>query len=304
MDYRELLKNCTICPRHCGADRLKGRNGFCGAGEPVRVALVSLHPWEEPCLVGDKGAGTVFFSHCNLRCVYCQNSVISSKAEGTEVDVERLAEIFLEQQGRGASTLDLVTPTHYAPQIIAALETAKVQGLKLPVVWNSGGYETLEMIDMVAPYVDIFLPDIKYYDSDMAREYSAAPDYFSVASAAVSRMVELKGAPRFAENGSMLKGVIVRHLVLPNGRKDSMRILDWLAKNLRGRVQLSLMSQYTPLYRATEFKKLNRRLTTFEYESVVSHALDLGLTDCYVQERRSASEEYVPNFDGSGVLKT
>lgn len=303
MEYREFLKKCTLCPRACGVNRLNGERGFCGAGENVKVALVSLHPWEEPCLVGDKGAGTVFFSHCSLRCVYCQNSIISSEGKGVEVDVQRLSEIFLEQQERGAATLDLVTPTHYAPQIIAALKIARENGFLLPVVWNSSGYETVPMIEEIAPFVDVFLPDFKYCSKKMAADYSAAADYFLVATQAIKRMTELKGTLRFKENGIITNGVIIRHLVLPGGRKDSMAILDWIADNVADKVKISLMNQYTPLYRAAEHKEINRRLTTFEYESVVNYAFDLGLTDCYVQEKGAAREEYVPDFDGSGVMK-
>lgn len=303
MEYEDLLKQCELCPRHCGVNRLNGERGFCGAGDKVRIALVSLHPWEEPCLTGENGAGTVFFSHCNLRCAFCQNSVISSEGQGNEVSTARLTEIFLEQQQRGAATLDLVTPTHYAPQIVAALRAAKEQGLTLPVVWNSSGYETVAMVEFVAPMVDVFLPDLKYYSSELAARYSAAADYFAVATQAILKMVELKGCPQTDKNGLLTKGVLVRHLVLPNARKDSMALLDWVAENLAGKVKLSLMNQYTPLFRATEFKEINRRLTTFEYESVAEHALDLGLDDCYVQERRAASAEYVPDFDGRGVLK-
>lgn len=301
--YEQLLKHCTLCPRHCGVDRLAGQTGFCGAGEPVRVALVSLHPWEEPCLVGEKGAGTVFFSGCNLRCVFCQNSVISSGGQGEEVSVERLAEIFLEQEERGAATLDLVTPTHYAPQIAAALTLAKARGLTLPVVWNSGGYETAETVGFIAPLIDIFLPDLKYYSAETAGAYSKAPDYFAMASAAITRMVKEKGPLQFGADGRLQRGVIVRHLVLPGHRRESMALVKWLWQSFGDSIQLSLMSQYTPMYRAKEIKPLNRRLTTFEYQSVVSYAQELGITRCYVQERTSAKEEYVPDFDGSGVRK-
>lgn len=303
MAYRELLKKCTICPRNCGVDRLNGKTGYCGAGALTRVALVSLHQWEEPCLVGEKGAGTVFFSYCNLHCVFCQNSTISRNGNGIEVSTERLAEIFTEQQERGAATLDLVTPDHYAPLIVEALKLAKADGLTIPVVWNSSGYEKIETIEAVAPFVDIFLPDLKYYSAELSTRYSSAADYFSVASKAILKMAELKGIPQTDKNGLMQQGVLVRHMVLPNARRDSMALLDWIAENLRGKVKLSLMNQYTPLFQSAKFKELNRRLTTFEYDSVVDHALDLGLNDCYVQERRAASAEYVPDFDGSGVLK-
>ena len=296
------ITNCNLCPRRCGANRTQ-RAGFCGAGEKVCIALVSLHQWEEPCLVGERGAGTVFFSYCNLRCVYCQNHEISHGGKGQEVSVERLAEIFLEQQARGAATLDLVTPTHYVPQIIAALDMAKERGFSLPVVYNSSGYETVETVEALRGYVDIFLPDLKYMSAESGGEYSAAADYFSYASAAIKKMVEITGPVQFADNGQMTRGVLVRHMVLPGHRHESMDLMKWLLENFGRTIQVSLMNQYTPMYKAFEHKKINRRLTTFEYESVVDYVLDLGMENVYVQERRSASEEYVPDFNGAGVLQ-
>ena len=296
------ITNCNLCPRRCGVNRTQ-RAGFCGAGEKVRIALVSLHQWEEPCLVGERGAGTVFFSYCNLRGVYCQNHEISHGGKGQEVSVERLAEIFLEQQARGAATLDLVTPTHYVPQIIAALDRAKGRGFSLPVVYNSSGYETVETVEALRGYVDIFLPDLKYMSAESGGEYSAATDYFSYASAAIKKMVEITGPVQFADNGQMTRGVLVRHMVLPGHRHESMELMKWLWENFGRTIQVSLMNQYTPMYKAFEHKKINRRLTTFEYESVVDYVLDLGMENVYVQERRSASEEYVPDFNGAGVLQ-
>lgn len=289
-----------MCPRRCGVDRTR-QKGFCGAGEAVRVALVSLHPWEEPCLTGEKGAGTVFFSHCNLRCCFCQNHEISHEGKGVEISMERLAAIFMEQQERGAATLDLVTPTHYVPQILTALSMAKQGGFSLPVVYNSNGYETVETVDLLKGAVDVFLPDLKYRWQESAGEYSGAPDYFEAASQAICRMVEQVGPVQLDPAGGLRRGVLVRHLVLPGHRRESMELLDWLWDTFGERIYLSLMSQYTPMYRAGEHKKINRRLTTFEYESVVAHAAELGFTRCYIQERRAASEEYVPVFDGSGV---
>ena len=298
------MQSCHLCPRRCNVDRTMGERGFCGAGTLARVALVSLHKWEEPCLVGadGRGAGTVFFSHCNLRCCFCQNHEISHEGKGLDVTDERLAEIFLEQEQRGAATLDLVTPTHFAPQILHALALAKAQGFALPVVWNSGAYERAELIDALAGSVDIYLPDLKYMDEASARDYSAAPDYFAAASRAIEAMFAQVGPVQFAPDGQMTRGVLVRHLVLPGHRHESMRILDWLWETFGDAIYVSLMNQYTPMYHAKAHKPLDRRLTTFEYESVVNHALDLGMTRCYTQERRAASEEYVPSFDGSGVV--
>ena len=296
------LHKCNLCPRNCGVDRYKSL-GFCGAGALPKVALVSLHPWEEPCLTGANGAGTVFFSYCNLRCCFCQNHEISHGGQGEEVTVARLAEIFLEQQERGAATLDLVTPTHYVPQIIEALKMAKAKGFKLPVVYNSGAYEQVETIDALQGVVDIYLPDLKYFSGESAGAYSEAADYPEVAKAAIKAMFEQVGPLQFNDDGSLAKGVIVRHMVLPGHRRESMEILEWLWQEFGDKVQISLMSQYTPMYRAGEHKNLKRRLTTFEYDSVVEHAMELGITRCYTQERRAASEEYVPEFNGAGVRK-
>ncbi|MBQ2136839.1 MAG: radical SAM protein [Selenomonas sp.] len=296
------ITNCNLCPRRCGVNRTK-RVGFCGAGEKVRIALVSLHQWEEPCLVGEKGAGTVFFSYCSLRCVYCQNHAISHGGQGVEVTTERLAEIFLEQQARGAATLDLVTPTHYVPQIIAALDIAKARGLTLPVVYNSSAYENVETIEALKGYVDVYLPDMKYMSAASGGEYSAAADYFAAASAAITRMVEQVGPVQFTADGQLRRGVLVRHMVLPGPRHESMDIVKWLWETFGKTVQVSLMNQYTPMYKAAEHKPLNRRLTTFEYDSVVDYALQLGMENAYIQERRSASAEFVSDFNGAGVAK-
>ena len=298
-----VLEHCTLCPRQCGVNRLAGERGYCGAGRLARVALVSLHPWEEPCIAGNTGAGTVFFSHCSLRCLFCQNAVISHEENGIDVTEERLAEIFLEQQEGGAATLDLVTPTHFAPQILSALRMAKSRGLTLPVVWNSSGYEREEIVRAIADEIDVFLPDLKYIDEKSAADCSDARDYFSYASAAIKAMVGAKGAPVLREDGILERGVLVRHLILPGKRKESMRILDWLWTTFGNKIMLSLMGQYTPMYRAAEIKGMDRTLTTFEYESVVNHALDLGIIRCYVQERGAASEEFVPKFDGTGVIR-
>lgn len=294
------LHHCELCPRRCGVDRTKSV-GFCGADDKVRIALVSLHPWEEPCLTGTKGAGTVFFSFCNLRCCFCQNHEISHEGKGKEVSVERLAEIFLEQQERGAATLDLVTPTHYVVQIIEALDIARLRGFHLPVVYNSSGYETEEVIEALRGYVDVFLPDLKYKWEASGREYSLAPNYFEYASKAIQKMVEITGPIQFDANGQMRRGVLVRHLILPNHRHESMELLDWLHETFGDAIQVSIMNQYTPMYRAAEHKGMNRKLTTFEYQSVVAHALDIGMENAYVQEGETASEKFVPHFDGRGV---
>lgn len=296
----ELLRSCAICPRRCKVDRFS-RLGFCGAGEKISVGLVSLHGWEEPCLTGDKGAGTIFFSHCNLKCVYCQNFKISHGGFGEEISVERLAEIFLEQERRGAANIELVTPTHYTLQICVALDRAKSFGLKIPVVWNSNAYENVETLELLKGRVDIFLPDVKYFDDELAKNFSNAPGYFSIASKAVEKMFELVGEAKFNSQGLMTRGVIARHLILPNCRQDSIKIVDWLYKTFGDKIFISLMNQYTPLFRAQEFKKISRRLTSFEYRSVVNFAEQIGVKNCFIQVGKTADEKFIPKFNLSGV---
>ena len=261
---------------------------------------MSLHQWEEPCLVGENGAGTVFFSHCTMHCVFCQNHAISAGGFGIEVSIERLAEIFIEQQSRGAANIELVTPTHYADQIVEAVSIAKKHGLTLPIVWNSNGYESVETIERLRGSVDIYLPDLKYLDDRAAIEYSNAPRYFEHASRAIAAMFRQVGRAEF-EDGLMKHGVLVRHLILPNRRRESMRIVEWLYENFGDDIYISLMNQYTPMYRAGEFRSISRRLTTFEYQSVVDHALEIGVKNCFIQLGRTASEEFVPVFDGTGI---
>ena len=300
MNYLDLLNKCELCPRRCGVNRTV-QAGFCGADDKVKIALVSLHKWEEPCLVGDNGAGTIFFSHCNLRCCFCQNYQISQLAQGVDVDIERLADIFIEQQKRGAANIELVTPTHYIPQILTALDSAKSRGLNLPIVYNSNGYENVKTIELLRNYVDIFLPDLKYFDDKIAVELSSATNYFDIASAAILKMFAITGDFKFDDCGRMTRGVIVRHLILPGQRHDSIKLVDWLYKNFGDGIYISLMNQYTPMFNAHLHKKINRRLTTFEYDSVVNHAIDIGIKNCFIQTGKTASSDFVPIFDGSGV---
>ena len=280
------MKPCELCPRRCRVDRVN-KFGFCGAGENLRVALVSLHKWEEPCLTGERGAGTIFFSYCNLKCVYCQNFSISHEGFGAEISVKRLAEIFIEQQERGAANIELVTPTHYVPQICNAIDLAKSHGLNLPIVYNSNAYENISTLELLRGRVDIFLPDLKYIDEDAAKTFS-------------KKMFELVGDAQI-DGGKMTRGVIVRHLVLPNFRHDAMKIIDWLYKTFGDKIFISLMNQYTPLFRANEHKKINRTLTTFEYNSVVNYAADFGIKNCFVQEGKTADTKFIPNFNLDNV---
>ena len=296
-------KDCKLCPRGCGIDRTQ-HIGPCGGGSLPRLARAALHYWEEPCISGEgkdaPGSGTVFFSGCTLRCCFCQNYEISAQNLGREVSEERLGEIFLQLQSQGAANLNLVTGTQYIPSILRALEITGDR-LRIPVVWNCGGYETVESIEALAGKVQIFMPDLKYYDCALSARLSHAPDYFDRASRAILRMIELAGPPVFDPRGLLRSGVILRHLVLPGHREDSLRLLDWIASTLpRDGFLLSLMSQYTP-YRKLPYPELNRRLSSFEYNKVIDHALNLGLTHTYTQQRTAAKEEYTPPFDLTGV---
>ncbi|MBD5129018.1 MAG: radical SAM protein [Ruminococcaceae bacterium] len=292
---------CTLCPRMCGVDRAVSR-GCCGMGEEITAAKVMLHHWEEPCISGERGSGAVFFSGCVLKCAYCQNYDISAEHKGRPVTEERLAEIFLELQGQGAENINLVNPTHFVPQIIRAVETAKSRGLTLPIVYNSGGYERVETLRMLDGLVDIYLPDVKYFDNELAKTLSDAPGYFDTAMNAVAEMVRQTGKPRFAE-GIILRGTIVRHLVLPWQYKDSIEIIKRVGNRFGGEILFSLMSQYTPFGRVkvdTRFEKFNRRITTFEYRKALEAVYAAGLAG-YMQEKSSAKEEYTPIFDFSGL---
>ncbi len=297
MDYD--LTECRLCPINCGADRTTGI-GFCGGGVMARVAKAYLHMWEEPCISGKNGSGTVFFSGCSLKCVFCQNYKISAENFGREVTSQRLGEIFLEQQDRGAHNINLVSPTHYVPQIINALDSVKDR-LRIPVVYNSGGYEKTETLKMLDGYVDIYLPDFKYYDNSIAEKYSAAPDYFETVTSAIDEMFRQVGKYNIGENGLMRKGMIIRHLTLPTHRFDSVKVLEEIKRRYgTENVLLSLMSQYTPFYESSRYKELTRRISTFEYSFVADKAAELGF-DGFMQEKSSAKEEYTPDFDLSGV---
>ncbi len=288
---------CTLCPRQCGVDR-NNANGFCGAGERLRIARASLHHWEEPCISGTNGSGAVFFSGCVMRCVYCQNYDISAENKGADITVERLADIFMELKEQGAHNINLVNPTHFVPQIIEALGMVRGK-LDIPIVYNSGGYEKVETLRMLEGYIDIYLPDVKYF-SEEAAKLSATPNYFETAMAAVGEMVRQTGKPQF--DGNLLKkGTVVRHLVLPYLYKDSVEIIHHIGERFGEDILFSLMSQYTPFYKAKDHPRLNRRITTFEYNKALDAVIESGLLG-FMQERSSAKEEYTPDFDLSGVF--
>ncbi len=297
----ENLKSCRLCPRECRIDRFTSF-GFCKAPLNPKIARAALHHWEEPCISGTNGSGTVFFSGCNLKCVYCQNQKISQGGFGKEIAIDRLSEIFVELASQGAHNINLVSPTPYIPQIIKAANKVKDK-INIPFVYNTGGYESLDALDALRGTIDIFLTDIKYKSRELSKKYSSSANYFDKSLAAAKKMIEISGSPKFDENGLMKSGTIIRHLVLPTCRKDSIEILKHLSREIpKESFVLSIMSQYTPPSESlVKFPELCRKVTTFEYDSVIDAALNLGFDTGYMQERSSAEQKYTPPFDLSGV---
>ncbi len=297
------LSDCTLCPRECHVNRNAGEIGYCGQNARLTAARAALHFWEEPCLSGTNGSGAVFFGGCNLRCVYCQNHEIAQSRAGREITPSRLSGIFLELQEKGAHNINLVTPTHFVPQIITALQTAKQQGLHLPVVYNTSAYEKTETLRMLEGLVDIYLPDFKYRDPLLSEAYSHAADYFDAAASAIAEMVRQVGAPVFAngEDSLMRRGVIVRHLLLPGCGKDSRQILRYLHDTFKNDIYVSIMNQYTPLSQVSDIPLLNRRVRDAEYSRIVDYAIRIGIENGFIQEGETASESFIPAFDYEGI---
>ena len=292
----EELRQCEVCPFRCKVNTLEGKIGRCGCKDKIKIALASLHYYEEPCISGNNGSGTVFFSNCNLNCLFCQNYKISQEGKGREVSIEELADIFLDQQKNGANNINLVTPTMYAYQIIEALKIAKPKGLTIPVIYNTNGYENVETIKALKGYIDVYLPDLKYYSNEIAVKYSKAPNYFEIATKAILEMINQVGAPEFDENGLIKRGVIIRHLVLPGHIQNSKHILKWLKENVNSRAYVSVMAQYFPTYKAKEDKYLNRKLTNKEYSEIEQYLYLLDIENGYMQDLGKHEEEYVPDF--------
>lgn len=304
MDYSKLetaLKDCVLCPRSCHTNRTAGGRGLCGAQSKLKIARAALHHWEEPCISGEQGSGTVFFSGCTLGCVFCQNYDISTGNFGKEIPIERLAEIFLELQEKGARNINLVTPTQWVYHIIEAVALAKTQGLCLPIVYNSSGYETPETIDLLKDIVDIYLPDFKYMNNTYSTRYSKVKNYSEYAKLALAKMVKQAGDCTFDEDGMMTKGVIVRHLVLPSHIEDSKRIIRYLYETYEDRIFISIMNQYTPHGELHGFPQLARTLSSAEYDEVVDYAIALGVENGFIQEGGTAKESFIPLFDLEGV---
>jgi len=296
----ELAERCTLCPRKCLARR-NDSAGFCGGGKLPKVARAALHFWEEPCISGESGSGTVFFSGCTMRCRFCQNREISRGAAGKEVTIERLSEIFLELQAKGANNINLVTPMHYAPQITAALDISRARGLSLPTVWNTGGWELKESVAAVRNYADIWLTDFKYFDSSLGESFSGAPNYFETAATALEQMVRQTGKPVFDPNGIMLRGVIVRHLMLPGHLDDTKKVLSYLYETYGNKIWISIMNQYTPLCSDSAFPELSRTVSAEEYDEAIDYAISLGIENAFIQEGGTVGESFIPPFDLEGV---
>lgn len=292
-----MSKKCTACPRECGADRSVSR-GFCGCNDTFRLARASLHYWEEPCISGKNGSGTIFFSGCSLKCVYCQNYEISHNLFGKDISDRRLCEIFEELKNAGANNINLVNPTHYALKIADILKTSKPS---IPVVYNTGGYEKVQTLKQLDGLVDIYLTDLKYYDSAVSLKYSEAADYFEKAFEALKEMKRQQTCDIYNENGIMQKGVIIRLLILPGNISQTIKLLDLIADNFSNDTVISLMSQYTPCGRAEEYPTINRRISKREYKTVKDRLLSLGFENAYIQELSSSKEEYIPPFDLTGV---
>ena len=305
MESIKQLEKCEVCPRKCDVNRLKGEKGFCKLGNEIKIALVSSHDFEEPCISGigkdTKSSGTIFFSNCNLRCVFCQNHEISQEGKGKVITIERLAEIFLEQQERKVNNINLVTPTMYAYQIIEAIKIARSKGLRIPIIYNSNGYENINTIKDLNGYIDVYLPDLKYYSNDIAIKYSQAPNYFEIATKAIREMYNQVGSPVFDENGIIKRGVIIRHLILPNHVLNTKRILKWIKENMPKDVYVSVMAQYFPTFKAREMVEINRKINLKEYREVEGYLYALDLENGYMQDLGKHEEEYVPNFDFRGV---
>jgi len=299
--YKEYEK-CTLCPRRCGANRNKEKHGFCGQTSVLKVGRSSLHFWEEPCISGEKGSGAVFFSGCSLRCCYCQNFNLSRGKEGVETNSENLSRIFLNLQQEGAHNINLVTGEHFAPHIKEAVKNARKEGLSIPVILNSGGYVSLEMLDYLKDVIDIYLVDFKYMNPQIAKKYSEAETYPEIAKKALEKMYKLAGTPVFNDDGILQKGVIVRHLCLPSCSDDSKEVIRYVYDNYKENVLLSIMSQYTPFGNCGKYHELTRKLTTEEYDAIIDFCLEIGIENAYVQEGEAASESFIPAFNGTGVV--
>ena len=309
MEWEDMLQaytKCELCPRGCQVNREAEQPGVCGVSSNLKVARAALHYWEETCISGTNGSGAVFFSGCSMHCVFCQNREIANGVVGKEISRERLSNIFLELQEQGANNINLVTPGHYVPHIVWAVEQARNQGLHVPIVYNTSSYEKVDTLKQLEGIVDVYLPDFKYWDSQTAQKYSNAPDYPEVARAAIAEMVRQQPAVKFIYDRKqdvdlIQKGVIVRQLLLPGQLKDAKRIVKFLHETYGNQIYLSLMSQYTPLSHVENYPELNRKVDRRTYERYIDYAIEIGVENGFIQEEDVAEESFIPMFDGEGV---
>lgn len=297
----DIFDSCDLCPRNCRVNRNKGEVGFCRVSSDITVSRASLHFWEEPCISGKNGSGTVFFSGCQLGCVYCQNIEISRGKIGKKISEARLSEIFIDLQNQGANNINLVTPTHFVPKIISAIKLSKNAGLKIPIVYNTSSYENINTLKMLNGFVDIYLPDFKYFSGAIAKKYSFAKDYPEAAKNALYEMVSQAGTPKFDKNGIMKSGVIVRHLLLPGYIEDSKKVLKYLYDTYKNAVYISIMSQFTPMKALDNYPEINRKVTEKEYDELINYAIAIGIENAFIQEGEAASESFIPSFDLTGL---
>ena len=290
------LECCTICPHNCKINRTKNP-GRCKSTDKIKIALYSIHNFEEPCISGENGSGTIFFSNCNMNCVFCQNYEISQLGRGKEITIEELANVMIKQQERNVQNINLVTPTSYALHIVEAIKIARKKGLKIPIVYNTNGYESVETLKLLEGYVDIYLPDLKYYYDDLAKKYSKVDNYFEIATKAIQEMYRQVGTPVLDENGVMKKGLMIRHLILPNEVQNSKKVLKWIKENIDSNVYVSIMAQYFPTYKAKEIPEIARKITKEEYEEIENYLYELDLENGYIQELGEHEEEYVPTWE-------
>ena len=299
-NYLKELEKCEICPHKCKVNRIKGQIGRCKATDKIKIALYSIHKYEEPCISGEKGSGTIFFSNCNLNCIYCQNYEISQLGKGKEISIERLAEIMLELQEKDVENINLVTPTSYTVQIIEAIKIAKSNGLHIPIIYNTNGYENIETIKKLEGYIDVYLPDLKYYYNKIGKRYSKIDNYFEITTKAILEMYNQVEGTLLDERGIIKKGLMIRHLVLPNNIENSKKILKWIKENINDDVYINVMAQYFPTYKAKEDEKLNRKLTQNEFKEIENFVYELDIKNGYMQELGEHEEEYVPKWDVNG----
>lgn len=302
-NYLTMLDECTLCHRNCKVNRNDNKVGFCNASNKIKIARAALHHWEEPPISKDHGSGTVFFSYCNFNCVFCQNHEISQEYNGMEVSIERLSEIFLDLQKQGANNINLVTPTHYVPQIIEALKISKLNGLNIPILYNTNSYDSIETIRSLNGYIDVYLPDFKYFNDKYAFKYSNAKDYASNALEVIDEMLNQVGTPKFNSKNCITKGVIVRHLMLPGLLFDSKKIIDLLYDRYKHNIYISLMNQYIPMFRACNYPEINKPLNPKHYDSLVNYALELGIKNGFIQDEGSNTSDFIPRFNLEGVEK-